>query len=186
MCSHNSNTYIKIPISAVTCNTSTLLIVSNHWDMKVNVYDTTLKSVNEGNGELINNRPQWSKFEKKDDKVFQYTCESIKQACVLATAICLSRFRLINFKISQWNYSGTIYQWNDGEKKMNEQFDSGELHDVVKATYSVPLRNLLYSKNVCRNNPSVHTHITNVIITEDDDNNELRSLLSEGRISHSE
>ena len=160
--------------------------MSNHWDTKVNVYDTTLKSVTKGNGELINNRHQWSNFKKNDDKVLQYTCESMKQACVLATTTFLSRFQFNHFKLSQWNYSGTIYQWNDGEQKINEQFNHGELHEVVKATYSVPLRNLLYSKNVDRSNPSVHTPITNVTITASDDNNELGSLLSEDRILHSE
>ena len=75
---------------------------------------------------------------------------------------------------------------NDDEKKLNRKFNYVSFDKVVKATHSVSLRDLVYSKDKCRNNPSVQNPITNVTITEDDENNELKSLLSEGTISHGE
>ena len=66
-------------------------------------------------------------------------------------------------------------------RKLQQEFD-----EVVKATYSVPLRNLLYSKDEYRNNPSLQNPMTNVTIMEDNENNELKSLLSKGTIAHGE
>jgi len=186
MFSHNSNTYIKLSFLALTFNNSTLLIMSNLWDTNVNLYDTTISLDNEGNAEFIRNRKEWSKYKKCNSAVFHYTCESTKQACVLATVIFLSRFQSSNFEVSHWNYAGTIYQWNDDEKKLNEKFNYQEFDEVVKATYSVPLRNLLYSNDEYRNDPSLQNPMTNVTITEDNENNELKSLLSKGTIAHGE
>ena len=87
-------------------------------------------------------------------------------------------------------YSGIIYQWNGIEVAFDHPLDYDEWFQDTHDVYALPLRNVLYSgtEKIHLSNSSLITsqHVMNITTVEDDNDIELKNLLSDGTITHGE